>query len=631
MRLLDARTAELHEFFDPTIPLYAILSHRWGEDEVTYQDIATPHSYRVNAKAGWRKIVHTCQQALADGLDYVWIDTCCINKADSVELSEAINSMFQWYKDSVVCYTHLDTVRLDRDVPGGNPKYHKTIECALGSVTKGKRVRYVAEDRKLTEQNMRDIINSPWFFRGWTLQELIAPEILVFFDSTWRRIGQRDSPLAEILAKSTRIDLDVLSWQRGSIPGSRYFRRQRTPLTRVCAARKMSWAAKRQTKKLEDKAYCLLGIFGISMPLLYGEGERAFRRIQEEIVRRTGDLSIFAWEDLDGNSFRLSGVGNLWAPSVRHFEASSDIFHCSGWSSPSECDITPAGFRAETLLLRSHHDGTCHGLVLACRRGATLVVLTLVPSNDLSSATHSFMVSRGKRLKMIGLNELVHASKVDFIIQEEEDTLRGDIDNFHSPKGIWLRVSQQDQEAGLWLRPTGPPHSRDICPPEPEPEPRLMPFKYVDTWTHLHMDDEIGPRTVNLQHQGCVWQIWISHILRPIQRSNLNERTLQVQPVLTITHGSLHRCSLSTQEGNHGKIEWSTSMVYAEPEGLRNVASGEVEYHLTKGLLQGFLHMNSDYRLRVALGHEELLTQHPGAVVIELMLEPIEHTALADS
>jgi hypothetical protein len=117
-----------------------------------------------------------------------------------------------------------------------------------------------------------------WFTRGWTLQELIAPKTVYFFDSSWNEIGEKRQPEKEI-AEVTGIDSDVLRDHR-----SLYTKR---------IARRMSWASSRETTRIEDIAYCLMGIFNVNMPLLYGEGERAFIRLQEVIMRSNYDHTLF--------------------------------------------------------------------------------------------------------------------------------------------------------------------------------------------------------------------------------------------------------------------------------------------------------------------------------------------------
>ena len=238
MWLLDTTSLALSAFFDENTPYYAILSHTWGPEEVSFQDIQGPHE-RILNKAGYKKIKECCAKALEAGFKYVWIDTCCIDKTNSVELSEAINSMFRWYQNSATCYAYLADV-----TPNNSP---------FGA--------------------------SRWFTRGWTLQELIAPNDVLFFDSYWNEIGSRES-LRGVIERVTGVPQPVLI--NGSLHGH-------------CIAEIMSWAGRRETTRLEDRAYSLLGLFGVSMPLIYGEGEQAFKRLQLEIMKSSTDHSLFAW------------------------------------------------------------------------------------------------------------------------------------------------------------------------------------------------------------------------------------------------------------------------------------------------------------------------------------------------
>lgn len=246
MWLIRVADQKLVNFVYELRPDYAILSHRWDgrNPEVSFQDMLD-HT-KASTMPNFDKIRHACSQALLDGLEYVWIDTCCINKESSAELSEAINSMYRWYKGAKICYALL------ADVQAG------------------------ADTRDILDQ----ISHSEWFDRGWTLQELIAPDIVVFFNQSWQQLGTKLS-LRESLSFRTGIDSAVLTgWEH--------------PSTRSVAQR-MSWASRRKTTRIEDEAYCLLGIFGVNMPMLYGEGTAAFLRLQEEIMKASDDHSIFAW------------------------------------------------------------------------------------------------------------------------------------------------------------------------------------------------------------------------------------------------------------------------------------------------------------------------------------------------
>jgi hypothetical protein len=262
MRLIDVKTFELKEFLASDIPHYAILSHRWEKEEVTFQDLS---SGKGEGMIGWKKIEGCCRLALRDKLEWVWIDSCCIDKTSSAELSEAINSMFRWYRDAEVCYAYLSDVS--------------------GPLEEGK--------------NIDTFRSSQWFTRGWTLQELLAPDELKFLDKNWDEIGTKES-LCETLSQVTGIK-HLFNFEDASI------------------AQKMSWAARRETTRFEDQAYCLLGIFGVNMPPLYGEGSSAFMRLQLEIMKISNDESLFAWVD------RSVRPGGLLATSPLSFRYGRDI------------------------------------------------------------------------------------------------------------------------------------------------------------------------------------------------------------------------------------------------------------------------------------------------------------------
>jgi hypothetical protein len=252
MRLLNSYTLKFEDFLDDRVPTYAILSHRWQDDEVSFLDMQRG---TATNRAGYSKIKNLCDLARKQGFTYAWVDTCCIDKSSSAELSEAINSMYQWYQKSAVCYVYLF------DVP--------VIADGLGA-----------------EQFRKAFWESVWWTRGWTLQELIAPSEVEFYDSAWQYMGNKSTLKANIVS-ITGIDEAMLE---GASPES------------FSLAKRMSWAAKRTTTRVEDMAYSLLGIFSVNMPMLYGEGDRAFLRLQEEIMKQSDDHSLFAWSSTDENS-----------------------------------------------------------------------------------------------------------------------------------------------------------------------------------------------------------------------------------------------------------------------------------------------------------------------------------------
>jgi hypothetical protein len=227
---------------------YAILSHTWHKDnnqEVTSEDLMRKNGKN---KIGYTKISFCAKQAIQDGIEYIWVDTCCIDKSNNninkaIELQYAINSMFRWYQNAARCYAYLEDVS-DSEVGAGGESHHRPWEMSL---------------RK-----------SRWFMRGWTLQELIAPKVVEFYSQDWQYIGSKASLEREI-SEITRIPVQALRESR---------------LDRFSATERISWGEKRYTKYEEDKVYSLFGICGVFMPLNYGEGKGyAFQRLYDEIDR----------------------------------------------------------------------------------------------------------------------------------------------------------------------------------------------------------------------------------------------------------------------------------------------------------------------------------------------------------
>ena len=262
MRLLNTSTGRFKEISDPQKVRYAILSHVWiypeasskpggsfGKPaEMSYLDICKIHEDHPLETSILRhlspKIQKFCEIAHSAGYELGWVDTCCIDQTSSSELSESINSMFNWYRHSSVCYVYLHDYR--------------------------------AHDPK----NVRSV-KSIWFNRGWTLQELLAPNIVVFYDSDWNPIGTKHT-LAKSIRDACKVDYEVLTFKR--------------PLHKVSVARRLSWATNRETSRPEDMAYSLMGLFGVNMTTMYGEGAtRAFTRLQEEILKHIPDQTILCW------------------------------------------------------------------------------------------------------------------------------------------------------------------------------------------------------------------------------------------------------------------------------------------------------------------------------------------------
>ncbi|CAO2648784.1 Nn.00g097330.m01.CDS01 [Neocucurbitaria sp. VM-36] len=268
MRLINTANLGLEEFFDKTVPDYAILSHTWGQNEVILADYdQRVHRERESAADdAVMKIREFCNRAAKAGHSYAWVDTCCIDKKSSAELSEAINSMYRWYENAEICYVYFSDV-------SKQPSWKATMDA---------------------------IRQARWFTRGWTLQELLAPGQIKFYDCNWNFIGGRwkredgghgfssawhsagHLAFPTLISEITGIDLQVIKSYRRS--------------TSASVAERMSWAAERVTTRREDIAYCLLGLFDVHIPLLYGEGDKAFTRLQAAIMEATDDHTIFAWD-----------------------------------------------------------------------------------------------------------------------------------------------------------------------------------------------------------------------------------------------------------------------------------------------------------------------------------------------
>jgi ankyrin repeat protein len=349
MHLLHTRTRRLENFQGHDIPPYAILSHTWDREELTFQDLK---SYTARWKPGYAKVRRTCEIAVEHGFEYIWIDTCCIEKESSAALSEAINSMYRWYQEAAVCFAYLADVRLGT----------------------------VAPDSLFAN---RSFFKSRWFTRGWTLQELIAPETVIFLDGEWQEIGTK-ATLKELLSSTTGIPTNIL------LDGG--------DLRTISVAQRMSWASKRQTTRLEDRAYSLMGIFGVNMPLLYGEGDGAFIRLQEVILKITDDYSIFAWRSTD-----LDSAG-LLARSPDAFRGCHKFVSYGLATSPDDAmSITTRGISLPLRFVETKGSDFLQA-VLPCRH-SELQLHVAIHVQALSQAKNYFRRVRGEELPLIDLEQ----------------------------------------------------------------------------------------------------------------------------------------------------------------------------------------------------------------------------------
>jgi hypothetical protein len=306
MRLLHYGTLksphylEFETFDDDSAPPYAILSHTWGRpaDEVSFQEM---RDRTGTSKAGYEKIRRCGEIAAKEGLDYFWVDTCCIDKTSSEELSQAINSMFIWYKRAAVCYAYLSDIS---STSAAHPLY----------------------------PTLSSFGTSMWFSRGWTLQELITPANVNFFSREWGLIGTKETLKAHIS--------EITGIQSGALQG--------VDMRTFSVSDRMSWASKRKTTRPEDIAYSLMGIFDVNMPLLYGEREKSFIRLQEEIMKNCDDHSLFAWTD---RSVSPEVHRGLLASSPKQFPQSANISSLGIWGKGSDFSVTNKGLRIQLFLI----------------------------------------------------------------------------------------------------------------------------------------------------------------------------------------------------------------------------------------------------------------------------------------
>lgn len=343
MRLINTTTTlTLTSFLLPVsfLPPYAILSHTWSpspDDEVTFQEFISlpPHELEKKKEKGYAKIKQTCHRAKKSGIDGAWVDTCCIDKSSSVELAEASNSMWGWYRGATVCFAVLGDLEplpkgmgghgLGKNASGerwreGDGKSNVgsgsdagsnvSTGSETGSATSshsqaGRMDHLISHDEKVARFK-----SCRWFTRGWTVQELIAPSRIGFYNSKWEFVGEKSS-LKHVLAEITQINESVLE--------------NSALLPTIPVAQRMSWASSRVTTRPEDMAYCLLGIFDVQIPLLYGEGEKAFIRLQEKIVKETNDFSLLAWKTDKKSGTQHQKHWGLLAPSPKEFATCRDI------------------------------------------------------------------------------------------------------------------------------------------------------------------------------------------------------------------------------------------------------------------------------------------------------------------
>lgn len=327
----------------------------------------------------------------------------CIDKTSSSELSEAINSMFRWYGRADKCYAYLSDVKTSHDVrTGTTPRM---------------------------PQAAPHVFTSRWFTRGWTLQELIAPRDVYFYDQSWKLIGTRNYDLHKAISQWTGIDENVLL--------------DSSKLTGVTVAKRMSWAAKRETSRKEDEAYCLLGIFGVNLPMLYGEEERAFVRLQEEIIRTTTDQSVFAY---------APRTQSLLASSPRCFAACSGVLHGAIALSDESFELTNAGLRIRLPLVRKNQRQWAG--ILNCHQGGKRLTVSLENISQVvdpkNTTPDTYVLLEEQDLTYDDLDRTKTIEKSSIVIARQPppelpQLLSGEY------RRLWLRIANDNRTSRLML------------------------------------------------------------------------------------------------------------------------------------------------------------------------------------
>ncbi len=446
------------------------------EDDTGFRRLVpAPSSHPFEAKAGYQKIAYACGQAEKDGLQYLWVDTCCVDRRSGGEMSEAANSIFAWCREAAVCYAYLEDVHYSDYTEG-----YKTWKDHF--------------------------VNSRWFTRSWTLQELLAPREVVFYASGWRVLGTKSS-LVKIIEKVTGIDqLTILDPRL---------------VHNASVARRMSWAAARTTTRKEDIAYSLLGIFGINMPLLYGEGGNAFLRLQEEIIKRSDDQSIFAWGLVNHSGGHASHYQT--PPDLDGIDPDDDqLANTTGMLAKSPADFAGAGHILPTLLSdaepATHHTQTNKGLLIHCpllppsptRPHSLLALLNCHPADSPTSrlailliATHTpniflrTLTARGEATPILSHSDLPASSPLS------------------PPQPIYIPTNTAATNPSLNLNSSGPAEGIFIRFPD------LVPPGYTVTSVQgqgAQWNAEAGKlRVTGGGKKGVLWQVavvafWNRHL-----------------------------------------------------------------------------------------------------------------------
>lgn len=383
MRLLQAKSVGTDaglgfaEFSTHELPSFAVLAHSVGDVEVTYSD-AVGDAAAARAKANYEKLAFAARQALADGYEYLFIHSCCVDRRSSAELDEAANSALQWYRKAGTVYAYLP------DCPA---------------------------DARATDP-ASPFAASRWFRDPWMLLPLVASRNLTFYAAQWTKLGTK-ADLASDISAVTGVGLSFIRGTR--------------PIETASVAQRMSWAARRSTARVEDVAYALMGLFSVHMPLLYGEGERAFLRLQEEIIRHSNDYSLFAWLDESAHPDQHYG---LLARTPLWFEKCGHIVPYAHSQSWAPYKMTNRGVKIDSIVQCRPVGvgGRQHALALDC------------PANDEDNTYLAVFLQKCSNNEYVRVraNELDRISRSEWALERGNATkiyVRQDVDRIAPSEG----------------------------------------------------------------------------------------------------------------------------------------------------------------------------------------------------
>lgn len=448
MRLLNTTTKSLRDFPQGEIPAYAILSHTWGDNEVLPSDVASGLS--VGKESYWRKIDGACKQATADGLGWLWVDTLCLQVDDIPELDLAVNSAFRRCRDASVCYAYLC------DVPSSK---------ARGSSGEGKEKGDDDDDAREEETEDPELPGSAfrrsrWFSRGWTLLEMLTPREVRYYSSSWGYLGSSGTPL------------DVVAREAAGIIGPRLSESREELLQSASVANVMSWASGRRTTRPEDRAYSLLGMLKVSMPIRYGDGgEEAFLMLQRRIIERGDDHSVLAWgyrgEDCSAGEDEASSCGGALARSPSDFAGCGNLYPCQAWKSngPSLVEWTDEGLRMKlpvvilTSDISTNPQSTLYAILNCCvdRNPSRLIA---IPLRIDAFHDSGWIYERDGAPTVVSVEALSSATIREIHLRSSDRPSAAPEDESRAAASFCFRIASDMPQTIIGLRPTWKPQIR---------------------------------------------------------------------------------------------------------------------------------------------------------------------------